>query len=304
MDITLTLECNNNCIFCPRKDYLNFLVCKSEKEIAKELKKISEKSEKVVLTGGEVTVFPDIFKILKLCQNKFKGIEIITNGRKLKDKKFLNKFISFGVNNFAVSIYSFSDKIHDAITREKGSCQETKQGIINLVEAVRLNPAKGIQARVNITLGSANVSSVIEAIKKTNQLGIKDFTLAEEIVLSKKEKALKLEQIKRLLDSVSKEKIGDIRILLKGFPTCLAKNYVSSFIKLEPYRLESALNKGSRTQKYLKKFQDNFKKLKKCSSCVINKQCLGVQKYYKDSNRFVKPISASQMTKAKAKAIK
>lgn len=300
MDITLTLECNNNCVFCPRKDYLNFLVCKSEKEIAKELKNISEKSEKVVLTGGEVTIYPDIFKVLKLCQKKFKGIEIITNGRKLKDKKFLDELVSFGVNNFAVSLYSSSDKIHDAITREKGSCKETKEGIANLVEAVRQNPARGIQARINITLSSANVLSVIETIKKINQMGIKDFTLAEEIVLSKKEKALKLKQIKKILDDINKEKIGGIHILLKGFPACLTKDYVSSFIKLEPYRLESALDKGSRTQKYLKKFQDNFKKTKKCSGCVIKTQCLGVQKCYKDSNQFIKPISAGQMTKAKA----
>lgn len=300
MDITLTLECNNNCVFCPRKDYLNFLVCKSEREIAKELKKISEKSEKVVLTGGEVTVFPGIFKVLKLCQNRFKGIEIITNGRKLKDRKFLNKLIFFGVNNFAISIYSFSDKIHDAITREKGSCQETKQGIINLVEAVRLNPAKGIKARVNITLNSANAPSSVETIKKINQLGIKDFTLAEEIVLNKKEKILKLKQVKKMLGDITGEKIKGVQILLKGFPTCLTKDYVSSFIKLEPYRLESALNKGARTQKYLKKFRENFKKPKKCFGCVINKQCLGVQKYYPDINRYIKPINAVQFIKAQA----
>jgi MoaA/NifB/PqqE/SkfB family radical SAM enzyme len=285
-DITLTLLCNNDCFFCPRKDFLKFIVCRSKKEIYQEMEKISRKSPKIVLSGGEITVFPEIFEILNFCRTKFKDIEIITNGRKLKDKKFLEKLISFGVNNFGVSIYTLSDDIHDKITGKKRSCRETKKGLLNLLNV----PGQKIKIRVNITLNYWNAPTIIKTIKKLYLWGIKDFAVAEEIILSKKNKVLTLEQVGKILKEIANLKLGGIRISLKGFPPCFTKKYLGSFIKFEPYRLESCPKKGMQVKKYFQRFQNNFINPKQCSNCLINDQCLGVQKCYPDINQFIQPI--------------
>lgn len=286
-DVSLTFACNNSCLFCPRKDFLKFITCQSKKEIYKEIKEISKRNKKIILTGGEITIFPDLFEILEFCQKKFKEIEIITNGRKLKNNDFLKKLISFGVNNFAVSIYSFSDKIHDKITMKKGSCQETKKGIINLLKTAS---SQKIKIRINITLNFWNTRTTVETIKKLYLLGIKNFTVIEEIILNKKSKILNLRNIEKTLEEISGLKLKGLQIFLKGFPPCLVKDFLSPFIIFEPYRLESYPKKGFKKQKYLKKFQNNFIKLKKCSGCLLDNHCLGVQKYYSDINQFITPI--------------
>lgn len=285
-DITLTLLCNNNCLFCPRKDFLKFIACQSKKEIYQELEKISRKSQKIVLSGGEITVLPEIFEILNFCRTKFKDIEIITNGRKLKDKKFLEKLISSGVNNFAVSIYSLSDDVHNQITGKRGSCQETKKGILNLLSI----PRQKIKTRINITLNYWNAQTIIETIKKLYLWGIKDFAVAEEIILSKKNKILTLEQIEKILKEIGNLKLKGIQIFLKGYPPCFVKKYICSFIKSEPYRLESCPKEGAQIKKYFQKFQDNFINPKQCFDCLINDRCLGVQKRYSSINQHIKPL--------------
>lgn len=285
-DITLTLSCNNDCLFCPRKDFLKFIACRSKKEIYQEIEEISKRSQKIVLTGGEVTVFPQIFEILKLCQNKFKEIEIISNGRRLKDKNFLKKLISSGVNQFAISIYSLTEQIHDKITRKKGSCQETKNGILNLLNT----SSRKIKVRINITLNYWNASTIIETIKQLYRQGIRNFTVAEEIILNSKAKILNLKEIRKILEQISNLKLKKLQIFFKGFPPCLVRDLLNPSIIYEPYQLESSIKKGSGKEKYLKKFQNNFIKLKKCSTCFLNNSCLGIQKYYRDINQYGKPV--------------
>jgi len=296
-DLTLTLCCNNNCLFCPRKDFLKYIACRSEKEIYRQIEEISKRSPRIVLTGGEVTVYPKIFEVLKFCQKRFKNIEIITNGRKLKDKNFLQKLISLGVNNFALSIYSLSHKIHDKITRRKGSCRETKQAIINLLE---IGSLKDIRLRINITLNFWNKIDIIDTIKRLYVLGIRNFTISEEIVLNEKMKVLKLEEIRQILEEIFSLNLPKSQIFIKGFPFCVlsditnsskgrTKNFLAEII-YEPYRLESCINQDIRKKKYIKRFQDNFIKSSKCLSCIFASQCMGIQKYYPDAKLCFHPI--------------
>ncbi|MDD5067163.1 MAG: radical SAM protein [bacterium] len=287
-DMTLTLSCNNKCLFCPRKDFLKWIVCGSWKEIVREIKDVSRRSRKIVLTGGEVTVYPGLFRVLNICRKVFRDIEIISNGRKMKETAFLDKLIGSGANAFAISIYSLSDAVHDTITGVKGSCRETKKGILNLIKARK---TRRITIRINTTLSAGNALHAVDMIKKLYLLGIRDFIIAEEIILNKRRKALDLQGIRKALEDVSRLKFRDIRIVLKGFPPCLVRDLRNPFIRYEPYGLESCIKKGWRQEKYTERFRGNFAKLKKCSGCSLDKHCPGFQKYYPDAGRFIRPVS-------------
>ena len=80
-DLTITLECNNNCDFCPRNE-LSTIACNSNKEIYENIEKISKTNDSIVLSGGEITIKENFIQIMKFCKKKgIKKIGMVTNGR-------------------------------------------------------------------------------------------------------------------------------------------------------------------------------------------------------------------------------
>ncbi|MBU1076789.1 MAG: radical SAM protein [Spirochaetes bacterium] len=290
MDITLTLKCNNNCVFCPRKDYLKTIACTSLKEAYNDIRKMRLLHEEIVLSGGEVTLLDELPAIISFCQELgFKNIGIITNGRPLKNIKLAEKYILAGVKDFAVSIYSVDDTIHDLITRNKGSGQDSKRGLANLL---RLSVRYPINIRVNIVLNYWNHKDINNTLKALYAAGVRNFILAEQVIMRKKDKHLSLEQITRSLAGIRTLKLNNTRLVLRGFPLCLPETPDRSvpeglilkekdpLILLEKHEVDTLIKERSRKQKYLKKFEHLFVKVKKCRNCDWKNNCKGFQKLY------------------------
>jgi MoaA/NifB/PqqE/SkfB family radical SAM enzyme len=91
------------------------------------------KFDRLVLSGGEVTTFDDLERYIRFAASLgwFKIIQIQTNGRRLSDKRYLERLVNCGVNEFFVSIHGLAG-IHDAITRAPGSFKEVETAFSNL----------------------------------------------------------------------------------------------------------------------------------------------------------------------------
>jgi len=85
------------------------------------------------LIGGEPTIRPDIVDLIKFAhQLNFKNVVMATNGRLFSYKKFAEKIIKAGLTDLIFSIHGHNSKLHDSLTRSKGSFRQMMQGIKNV----------------------------------------------------------------------------------------------------------------------------------------------------------------------------
>ena len=290
MDITLTLKCNNNCVFCPRKGYLKAIACASLKEIRRDIEKTRLVSDKIALSGGEVTLMKDLVEIVGFCRkNGFTNVGIITNGRRLKERGFAERLICSGVSEFAVSLYSTDNKIHDSITRKSGSARDTKEGLLNLIGLSRLHP---IGIRVNTVLNYWNFRDLPRTLKTLYSYGVRNFIVAEQVIIGRKSKRLSIDQVKSALSKIQSLPMENTRLVLRGFPLCLvsrrgiasAEGFIlkkhDPLIILEKQEVDTLVKKSSSKGKYLETFRKLFVKVEKCRGCAVEKRCLGIQEAY------------------------
>lgn len=291
-DVTLTLECNNNCIFCPRY-YLEPVSCGSYKKALRALKKARKDGDQAVLTGGEITILPEFFKIIDYCKKiKFRKIGIITNGRMLSNRDFTLKMLRGGVTDVTISLYSHLPEIHDRITKVNGSCKQTWKGIGNVILIGR---NFNLSLKINLLINSYNYQSVYKTIQSLYSLGVRNFLLIDPIE-TERECLVSYEKIINLHHKLSESRMKGSLFCFRGYPLCL---FNGEKMKGNSVDLQAISGKPEITiswenqdidthvtlsedglQKYLKNFSDFFMKINICKGCALNKECNGVQKAY------------------------
>jgi MoaA/NifB/PqqE/SkfB family radical SAM enzyme len=133
-DIKVGFLCNNNCRFCVQAHKKN---CgdKSTEHVKKDLEEARKACQEVVFTGGEPTIRKDIFELVSYAkQLGFKVIQIQTNGRMFAYKTFCRKMMDAGATEFSPALHGHIPELHDFLTGNKGSFNQTVQGIKNLKE--------------------------------------------------------------------------------------------------------------------------------------------------------------------------
>lgn len=97
--------------------------------------KFKNVSGRIIVNGGEPTLNPDLIEILEYA-SKYLGLEtyLFTNGRLLSNIQYAEKIVKSGVNKITIPIYGHVSSLHNRITRNSTSFQETTRGINNLNE--------------------------------------------------------------------------------------------------------------------------------------------------------------------------
>jgi MoaA/NifB/PqqE/SkfB family radical SAM enzyme len=290
MDITLTMKCNNNCVFCPRREHLKIIACRSLKDVYADIERTRRKDDKITLAGGEVTLLDDLNAIVRFCKDKgFKSVGVITNGRRLKDAKFAESLVRAGADDFAVSIYSVDNKIHDLITRRPGSARDTKKGLANLI---RLSKKYPISVRVNTVLSRWNYRGLPATLETLSSYGVRNFIVAEQIVTPKRSAHLSISQTNGSLKKIMGLSLENTRLVLRGFPFCLigrggtaCKEGIiikpsNPLIILEKQNLDTLVKGRGKKSQYLSDLGKLFTKADRCRSCAVDSRCHGIQKAY------------------------
>ncbi|MDR0920150.1 MAG: radical SAM protein [Oscillospiraceae bacterium] len=137
--------CNSNCCFCAANYedlYLNekgnpYISIDKFKEIA--IKMDISKNDKVIINGGEPTLNPHLIDILEFCDiNEFKTI-LFTNGRKLSDNTFVNEIVKKNPSKITIPLYGHNAELHNSLTRNNDSFNETVKALKNLSELHKNN---------------------------------------------------------------------------------------------------------------------------------------------------------------------
>jgi His-Xaa-Ser system radical SAM maturase HxsC len=134
--ILLTEQCNHYCLMCsqpPKKADDSYLLRRTFELI----KLIPTETRSIGFTGGEPTLYGEAL-IELIRQTKLQlpstSIDVLTNGRRFKDKEFARRFgeVRHPDCMLGIPIYSDDPVRHDYVVQARGAFDETVQGILNL----------------------------------------------------------------------------------------------------------------------------------------------------------------------------
>jgi len=134
--ILLTEQCNHYCLMCsqpPKKIDDSHLLRRALDLVSL----IPKDARRIAFTGGEPTLYGDrlidLIRHAKI-QLPHTSVDLLSNGRKFKDKDFASRFGKIGhpYCTVAIPVYSDDPVRHDYVVQAPGAFDETVRGILNL----------------------------------------------------------------------------------------------------------------------------------------------------------------------------
>src|SRR5688572_11568506 len=106
--VTVDFHCNSACVFCIVQEGMNRykgLPFERFQALIEENRR-SAKYERVIFTGGEVTLEKSLPSYVRAARDSgsFRYLRLQTNGRRLADPAYAKELVADGLNEFFVSI--------------------------------------------------------------------------------------------------------------------------------------------------------------------------------------------------------
>lgn len=171
-DLKVGFACNNRCVFCAQGGKRLEVGAIPLEELVTRLKKVRDRSEGLVLTGGEPTVYKPIVTLVAEARRLgYHPIQIQTNGRMLSYPKVLRTLLAAGATEFSPSLHGSTAKIHDALTRAPGSFEQSVGGIAAVAKL-------GLPLITNSVVTQGNKHDLPALVDLLGKLGVKHAQLA------------------------------------------------------------------------------------------------------------------------------
>lgn len=225
LDLKVGYACSNDCLFCVVADKR----VKGEKttaQIKKELRdSYREGKREVVLTGGEVTIRPDIFEIVEYARSiGYENVPLQTNGRRFADREFCKRMARAGMTTLMASLHGPDASIHDGLTCRPGSWRQTVLGIHHMIEL-------GVKTVTNTVVTKQNYTHLPDMARLLVKLGVLQFQFAFVHI-----QGHALTYYKKIVPRISKAAIymmkgleiglqSGRRVMTEAVPLCLLPGY-------------------------------------------------------------------------------
>ncbi|UCF08916.1 MAG: radical SAM protein [Thermoplasmata archaeon] len=195
MDLAITYRCQNKCGHCYNEPE------RIKKELTtQDWKKILDRLwdagvPHVVFTGGEPTLRDDLPELIAYAEAKGQITGLITNGRKLADKGYLDGLVQAGLDHVQITVESFNPETHDEIVGFEGARQETVSGLKNAVSA-------DLYLVTNTSVLRRNISGIGDTMNFLAGLGLRNtaFNGLIRAGLGKEADAVTLDELQPVLD--------------------------------------------------------------------------------------------------------
>lgn len=275
--IRLLTFCNNNCIFCLNADSRK--VRRGFGDIKKELKEgIEEGCTKVVLSGGEPTIHPDILEIVAFAKKiGYTKIQTISNGRMYSYFGFLKKMVKNGLTEVTFSIHGHKKEVHDYLTGIPGSFEQVLKAVRN---AVFLQGMGKLFVNADVVINKRNYKELPRMLEFLCRIGIMEVDLLQVIPFgnawkNRKEIFYDFNELPGYLDKA-------IRFGERGgmviWTNRIAPQLLEGHEELihDPWKLNEEINKGS-ARMFEKSLAKNEKfycyDLRRCALCSMEGFC-------------------------------
>lgn len=135
LTIEITSLCNERCVHCYLPDQKRHKGGKMSLDKIRSIidEYVSMNGLRIVFSGGEVLIHPDVFELMEYCREKDLMVILQSNALLLDDDK-IRRLKELRIFNLQVSLYSTDETIHDSITGIKGSWKKTNRNIQKIVE--------------------------------------------------------------------------------------------------------------------------------------------------------------------------
>jgi len=170
--VRLTRCCNNHCRFCLDQDAQDGSVL-AMSEVRAELKRGIERGRhRVVLSGGEPTIHPHFIEIVGEARSLgYQWIQVVTNGRMLARKDFLEACLDAGLSELTFSIHGHEAALHDSLTEVPGSFAQALRAL-----TLTLRDGRTVVS-VDIVACRQNVRHLDTIVAVCARLGVTEFDI-------------------------------------------------------------------------------------------------------------------------------
>jgi MoaA/NifB/PqqE/SkfB family radical SAM enzyme len=142
--------CNNNCLFCAEDDRAGRarMIGGQRPDDYLEIMAEFPYRDHLCFTTGEPTLNPLLpWLVRSAAELGYREVALITNGRRLGDEAYLGRLLDAGLNVVTISIHGGAPKLHDGLTRTRGSFAQTLRGLRAATSRVRLHTSTVITLR-------------------------------------------------------------------------------------------------------------------------------------------------------------
>jgi MoaA/NifB/PqqE/SkfB family radical SAM enzyme len=141
-------SCSNRCLFCcPEGSYKsidNEELKQTEINVFNQVENLKKRGFRVIeITGDDPVEYEEIPQFINWLKNdmNFLRVRLATHGRNLRDGNLVKRLKEAGLDELRIPVYGSTGAIHDLVTQEQGSFNETIKGINNVKEVA---PEMGI----------------------------------------------------------------------------------------------------------------------------------------------------------------
>jgi len=169
MDLALTYRCDNSCGHCyvSRDRKVAEMDTAQWKQVIDRLWDIGVYH--VSFTGGEATLRDDLAELVAHTQDVGMFSGLLTNGRRLADKKFLKTLVDEGIDYFQVTLESSDKAIHNKMVGTDG-WDQTVAGIKNAARTA-------LYTITNTTITRHNIKTLSKTVDFIAGLGVNAFAM-------------------------------------------------------------------------------------------------------------------------------
>lgn len=219
--LTTNRTCNNSCTWCYAHENLS---CSDKMNLEDAIKAVDQLSkmgvERIVLIGGESTIYPYFFELLEYIKKKRIKVNLPTNGRKFKDPEFAEMVKKIGINGVDLSF-----KGYDRESYKKNTCVD---GFDEAIEGYKQMKKYGINPWASYVItndSKEEFNKFFDMIVANDISRVKFLFVKPELNLEKQEDVMPVDKMGAFVDYIY-EKFKDTDIIYNleiSFPICLIK---------------------------------------------------------------------------------
>ncbi len=134
-------SCPNACLFCANSGVLRNISSDEMKRIGQyALRQALELRLMLVghveISGADPIEYPKIAAFIRILKKKlgFVSVCLSTHGRLLEKRSLVEDLVEAGLDTLRIPVYGPRAEVHEAVTRRKGSFEQTMRGLDNVKE--------------------------------------------------------------------------------------------------------------------------------------------------------------------------
>jgi len=302
-DIKVGYSCNNKCVHCVIQDCKADLLRNgksidlSQEEIFALLNSARNAgADRIVLTGGEISIRKDFPDILHRCMEMGFETVVQTNGRLLNKPAIIEAISAYENISFVVALHGVSAKTHDSITQVSGSFKESLKGMQAMTKL-------GRKVTVKVVLSRYNQSELADLVRLSFDQNFSEICIAYPhghgaARVNYKKIAPEYSDLKKILNEA-----GDIAdeldfpLFFEAIPFCVVPAHLKKVGELSFLNFSDSyfvpVNKNA--ENWCKVRKEIKQKFSRCSECLFDKMCEGVwAEYIEHFDSEMEPIIGSK----------